>query len=77
MNELMDKVYSVYETELPTRIVYNATVVSPTSVRAILNKFKSWDKFEEAYKEYCDAKGTQPAKKTIVTKPMTSKVTKK
>lgn len=68
MNDTIEKVFAVYGDNLPDKVLFNATVKSPVSVKLIDKKFKSWAKFEKEYKAYCIVKRNEAAKAKVVTK---------
>jgi hypothetical protein len=71
--ELFEKIYKVFGQDTPNRILYNATVASPSSTNTLIKKYKTWKQFEKAYNIFCMTKRT---KKPVVTKPAKSTMTK-
>jgi hypothetical protein len=73
MMDLFEKIYKVFGQDTPSRLLYNATVASPTNTAVIIKQYKNWAEFEKAYTMFC---GTKRKAAPTVTKPMVSAVTK-
>ena len=69
MSDTIKEVYAVFGDALPTRSDYSATAAKPFPATTIMKEFKTWAKFELAYRQFAISKRNEKAAKSVVTKP--------
>jgi hypothetical protein len=69
MQDIIKNVYAVFGNKLPSRSTYSATADKPFPALTITKSFKTWSKFEIAYKTFAiQERAAIAARKTIVKK---------
>ena len=45
--DLFEKIYKVFGQDTPSRLLYNATVASPTNTAVIIKQYKNWQNLKK------------------------------
>ena len=70
MEDILNKVFEVFGSELPEKDIFQATIANPGSALEIRKAFGNWSAFEYAYAKFLQEKKT-PVK--TVTPPVVTK----